>query len=337
MSSIKLSEIHFCNGTENHMVSNDEKQALVEKLVAKTAHTDIHYNPDTIKILTQENENKLLDGRLITPYVSGIPILLYLTHFKNKASTFLIDQRIRPGYKYPKIIVPNWSFPNYAYMDTLLIGKLGQHPRTQEWTLLLYDVLYMNNKEWSSSTNLVQRHITIHKLLDHFTPNASCLKSIQIVRLFNNKQIAKFYEYNKNSPLPISGVLFMHNIQKNDHLVLMRDLKKSRLLQQIIKQINQTNYKNKLEFVCECERTNKSNAIGKLFLFEMGTRTFLQDVVIEHLSLPKDIDLFRVLVRYNPNIEEFNIRELASQRSLTKWRGSLSAHLPPVWYDSDDD
>ena len=54
MSSIKLSEIHFCNGTENHMVSNDEKQAILEKLIGKTAHTDIHYNPDTIKTIREK-------------------------------------------------------------------------------------------------------------------------------------------------------------------------------------------------------------------------------------------------------------------------------------------
>tara|TARA_A100001015_G_C14998992_1_gene717508 strand:- start:796 stop:1785 length:990 start_codon:yes stop_codon:yes gene_type:complete len=326
---LELSEIQFCDGIEKHLISNNQKTELINKLINTTNITNIHYIPHNV--LTHNLYNNISTEYVITPFAKGFSCILYITNYLKKNYCFLIDQRIKAGYKLPKILIMDWQFANSVYNDTLIYGILGE--KQNKWTFMLYDLLYYKSNEWMLNSNIVNRHYALNQILDYYNPKTSKLNNIQISRIFNNNQLQNYSNYLKLYPLNIIGILFVNeNIQ--EHYLYKKKCKKSKLLQQIIKQIRETKYSKKIEFVCECE---KQNNIGKIYLLVNNEKTYLQDILIDNIYISSDINVVRLLLRYDYNLEEFVFSEITPHKMLTRWKGSLSTHISPNWGDDSDD
>ena len=69
----------------------------------------------------------------------GSPYLLYCTQINDVNYCFLIDKKIKDGYKHPKIFLVHYRFNNDIFKGTLFETELLRD-NNNKWQLLIGDI-----------------------------------------------------------------------------------------------------------------------------------------------------------------------------------------------------
>tara|TARA_E500000178_G_C16785509_1_gene645597 strand:- start:67 stop:780 length:714 start_codon:yes stop_codon:yes gene_type:complete len=235
-----------------------------------------------------------------------------------------------PGHKYPKIIVTSWKFASVAYNNTLLSGRLNEK-QDKSSVFYIYDALYINTKHYTKM-NLIERHQLINVLLKSFNSSGEVVEKIMKIPLFNNNMINDYYTWIKKHKVQIIGALFIHMTDCDNNYILLKENKKSILLQNIIDNIHKNKYNGIFEIVAQCQRNDKNPYIGKLYIMHIGSLTYLQNIIIDTIVLPVDIKQFDLLCRYDYQMNMFNIEQIINDKIITQWNGDIKRHVPPIFY-----
>jgi hypothetical protein len=119
----------------------------------------------------------------------GSPYFLYCTQINDVNYCFLIDKKIKDGYKFPKIFLVHYRFESEIFNGTLFETELLRD-NCNKWHLLIGDIyIYkgekLDNKQITERMNIIN-DIIINKYIDDTFCN---ICPIKIKRYFDINQI----------------------------------------------------------------------------------------------------------------------------------------------------
>ena len=131
-----MTRTSFCEKEIDNVTDNDMKKYILDNLDIKT---QIKYNSRYAKIFNEQYRKNLNNPHVMCLKSSGTPYLLYLTQINDTNYCFLIDKKIKDGYKYPKIFIVHYRFSPELFQGTLFEVELTRNKK-QEWCLIIGDI-----------------------------------------------------------------------------------------------------------------------------------------------------------------------------------------------------
>ena len=105
MDSKSLTKTGFCNKEIDNVTDNDMKAYILQNLQTKTK---INYDTRYAKMYNENYSKNLNNPHLVCLKSLGSPYLLYCTQINDVNYCFLIDKKVKDGYKHPKIFLVHY-------------------------------------------------------------------------------------------------------------------------------------------------------------------------------------------------------------------------------------
>ena len=186
MDSKSLTKTGFCDKEIDNVTNNDMKQYILENLNTKS---NLKYNSKYAKIYNDNYSNNLNNPHLVCLKSIGSPYFLFCTQINDTNYCFLIDKKIKDGYKFPKIFLVHYRFNPEIFNGTLFETELLRD-NCNKWQLLIGDIyIYkgekLDNKQITERMNIIN-DIILNKYIDDTFCN---ICPIKIKRYFDINQI----------------------------------------------------------------------------------------------------------------------------------------------------
>ena len=186
MDSKSLTKTGFCDKEIDNVTNNDMKQYILDNLKTKSG---LQYTSKYAKIYNDNFSKNLNNPHLVCLKSIGSPYFLYCTQINDVNYCFLIDKKIKDGYKFPKIFLVHYRFESEIFNGTLFETELLRD-NCNKWHLLLGDIyIYkgekLDNKQITERMNIVN-DIILNKYIDDTFCN---ICPIKIKRYFDINQI----------------------------------------------------------------------------------------------------------------------------------------------------
>jgi len=186
MDSKSLTKTGFCDKEIDNVTNNDMKQYILDNLKTKSG---LQYTSKYAKIYNDNYSKNLNNPHLVCLKSIGSPYFLYCTQINDVNYCFLIDKKIKDGYKFPKIFLVHYRFESEIFNGTLFETELLRD-NCNKWHLLLGDIyIYkgekLDNKQITERMNIINE-IILNKYIDDTFCN---ICPIKIKRYFDINQI----------------------------------------------------------------------------------------------------------------------------------------------------
>ena len=207
MDSKSLTKTRFCHKEIDNVTNNDMKQYILDNLKTKS---DLQYTSKYAKIYNDNFSKNLNNPHLVCLKSIGSPYFLYCTQINDVNYCFLIDKKIKDGYKFPKIFLVHYRFESEIFNGTLFETELLRD-NCNKWHLLLGDIyIYkgekLDNKQITERMNIIN-DIILNKYIDDTFCN---ICPIKIKRYFDINQIKYITEeFIDNLDYRIRGLYFV--------------------------------------------------------------------------------------------------------------------------------
>jgi len=186
MDSKSLTKTGFCDKEIDNVTNNDMKQYILDNLYTKSG---LRYNSKYAKIYNENYKNNLNNAHLVCLKSIGSPYFLFCTQINDVNYCFLIDKKIKDGYKFPKIFLVHYRFNSEIFNGTLFEVELLRD-NCNKWHLLIGDI-YINKGEKLDTKQITERMNTVNDIiLNEYIDDTFCnICPIKIKRYFNMNQI----------------------------------------------------------------------------------------------------------------------------------------------------
>ena len=186
MDSKSLTKTGFCDKEIDNVTNNDMKQYILDNLKTKSG---LQYTSKYAKIYNDNFSKNLNNPHLVCLKSIGSPYFLFCTQINDVNYCFLIDKKIKDGYKFPKIFLVHYRFESEIFNGTLFETELLRD-NCNKWHLLLGDIyIYrgekLDNKQITERMNIIN-DIILNKYIDDTFCN---ICPIKIKRYFDINQI----------------------------------------------------------------------------------------------------------------------------------------------------
>ena len=186
MDSKSLTKTGFCDKEIDNVTNNDMKQYILDNLKTKSG---LQYTSKYAKIYNDNFSKNLNNPHLVCLKSIGSPYFLFCTQIDDVNYCFLIDKKIKDGYKFPKIFLVHYRFESEIFNGTLFETELLRD-NCNKWHLLLGDIyIYkgekLDNKQITERMNIIN-DIILNKYIDDTFCN---ICPIKIKRYFDINQI----------------------------------------------------------------------------------------------------------------------------------------------------
>ena len=186
MDTKSLTKTSFCGKEIDNVTNNDMKQYILDNLKTKSG---LQYTSKYAKIYNDNFSKNLNNPHLVCLKSIGSPYFLYCTQINDVNYCFLIDKKIKDGYKFPKIFLVHYRFESEIFNGTLFETELLRD-NCNKWHLLIGDIyIYkgekLDNKQITERMNIIN-DIIINKYIDDTFCN---ICPIKIKRYFDINQI----------------------------------------------------------------------------------------------------------------------------------------------------
>ena len=186
MDSKSLTKTGFCDKEIDNVTNNDMKQYILDNLKTKSG---LQYTSKYAKIYNDNFSKNLNNPHLVCLKSIGSPYFLYCTQINDVNYCFLIDKKIKDGYKFPKIFLVHYRFESEIFNGTLFETELLRD-NCNKWHLLVGDIyIYrgekLDNKQITERMNIIN-DIILNKYIDDTFCN---ICPIKIKRYFDINQI----------------------------------------------------------------------------------------------------------------------------------------------------
>jgi len=186
MDSKSLTKTGFCDKEIDNVTNNDMKQYILDNLKTKSG---LQYTSKYAKIYNDNFSKNLNNPHLVCLKSIGSPYFLYCTQINDVNYCFLIDKKIKDGYKFPKIFLVHYRFESEIFNGTLFETELLRD-NCNKWHLLIGDIyIYkgekLDNKQITERMNIIN-DIILNKYIDDTFCN---ICPIKIKRYFDINQI----------------------------------------------------------------------------------------------------------------------------------------------------
>ena len=186
MDSKSLTKTGFCDKEIDNVTNNDMKQYILDNLKTKSG---LQYTSKYAKIYNDNFSKNLNNPHLVCLKSIGSPYFLFCTQINDVNYCFLIDKKIKDGYKFPKIFLVHYRFESEIFNGTLFETELLRD-NCNKWHLLLGDIyIYkgekLDNKQITERMNIIN-NIILNKYIDDTFCN---ICPIKIKRYFDINQI----------------------------------------------------------------------------------------------------------------------------------------------------
>ena len=186
MDSKSLTKTGFCDKEIDNVTNDDMKQYILDNLKTKSG---LQYTSKYAKIYNDNYSKNLNNPHLVCLKSIGSPYFLYCTQINDVNYCFLIDKKIKDGYKFPKIFLVHYRFESEIFNGTLFETELLRD-NCNKWHLLLGDIyIYkgekLDNKQITERMNIINE-IILNKYIDDTFCN---ICPIKIKRYFDINQI----------------------------------------------------------------------------------------------------------------------------------------------------
>ena len=186
MDSKSLTKTGFCDKEIDNVTNNDMKQYILDNLKTKSG---LQYTSKYAKIYNDNFSKNLNNPHLVCLKSIGSPYFLFCTQINDVNYCFLIDKKIKDGYKFPKIFLVHYRFESEIFNGTLFETELLRD-NCNKWHLLIGDIyIYkgekLDNKQITERMNIIN-DIILNKYIDDTFCN---ICPIKIKRYFDINQI----------------------------------------------------------------------------------------------------------------------------------------------------
>lgn len=186
MDSKSLTKTSFCDKEIDNVTNNDMKKYILDNLNTKSG---LKYNNNYAKIYNDNYSKNLNNPHLVCLKTIGSPYFLYCTQINDVNYCFLIDKKIKDGYKFPKIFLVHYRFNSEIFNGTLFETELLRD-NSNKWQLLIGDI-YIYRGEKLNTKQITERMNLINDIiLNEYIDDTFCnICPIKIKRYFNINQI----------------------------------------------------------------------------------------------------------------------------------------------------
>ena len=186
MDSKSLTKTSFCDKQIDNVTNNDMKKYILDNLYTKSG---IKYTSKYAKLYNENYSKNLNNPHLVCLKSIGSPYLLYCTQINDVNYCFLIDKKIKDGYKFPKIFVVHYRFESEIFNGTLFETELLRD-NCNKWHLLLGDIYILKGEKMDTKQITERMNIINNIILNDYIDDTFCnICPIKIKRYFNINQI----------------------------------------------------------------------------------------------------------------------------------------------------
>jgi hypothetical protein len=186
MDSKSLTKTGFCDKEIDNVTNNDMKQYILDNLYTKSG---LRYNSKYAKIYNENYKNNLNNAHLVCLKSIGSPYFLFCTQINDVNYCFLIDKKIKDGYKFPKIFLVHYRFNSEIFNGTLFEVELLRD-NCNKWHLLIGDI-YINKGEKLDTKQITERMNIVNNIfMNEYSNDSFCnICPIMIKKYFDYSDI----------------------------------------------------------------------------------------------------------------------------------------------------
>ena len=186
MDSKSLTKTGFCDKEIDNVTNNDMKQYILDNLKTKSG---LQYTSKYAKIYNDNFSKNLNNPHLVCLKSIGSPYFLYCTQINDVNYCFLIDKKIKDGYKFPKIFLVHYRFESEIFNGTLFETELLRD-NCNKWHLLLGDIYIYKGEKLDTKQITERMNIINDIILNKYIDDTFCnICPIKIKRYFDINQI----------------------------------------------------------------------------------------------------------------------------------------------------
>ena len=186
MDSKSLTKTSFCDKEIDNVTNNDMKSYILDNLQTKCG---LKYNSRYAKIFNDNFKKNLNNPHLICLKSIGSPYFLFCTQINDVNYCFLIDKKVKDGYKYPKIFLVHYRFNPEIFNGTLFEVELLRD-NCNKWHLLIGDIYIYKGEKLDTKQITERMNIINDIILNEYIDDTFCnICPIKIKRFFNMNQI----------------------------------------------------------------------------------------------------------------------------------------------------
>ena len=288
LDHIPCSPINFCGKTALNIQSNEYKQYLLDEISQK-------YKYDCRKRFfklaqVRRDQNTFNKNRyVISSYTVGTPYYLYLTRDElDRPYCVLIDEVVKRGHEYPKMILCFFRFTDSVFNGTLLHGEMVRSG--DNWSYIINDMLvnegrFLLGKKWDIRLPIVQ-----NLLQNKWVPD-SILQSCPLYhkRFFNSNDSKELLEeFIPSLPYPCRGLLFhcIHSTYRNRCYLFKQRLPYKKQTPKPISEPKQIRYNHKPRTLHKTQqfKRNKQYSLIPITMAPKTTPATSSPTPIKHLD-----------------------------------------------------
>lgn len=317
MSMFKLQPISFCNKSVKNVVSDSDKQIILDRL-SDNYQLQIT-NRDYIILKDEFAQNLKKNVHYVSILSTGNRYFLYLMKYEEHCLTLFIDRKIKEGYNMPRILLVEYQFhPDLYEQNTLFGGELVKKNTNSCNHMFVINELYVY-KNRRINMNIINKLEIIHDILTNkYIPNEEeepC--EIKVKQLFEcNQTNTLINEYIKMLPYSCKGLVYHPDDKK--HKTMLHLFKQSNLTNDgsykknnIINMNNKEETKNKEENKKEDDEDSLENCIKNIDFAMKDTKN--KNIKIKfNIRKTNTPDTYKLYINYKTNLVEYGYAHISN-------------------------
>jgi len=317
---MKTSALAFCDQSVEQIVDHSTKKSILDTVRMCTTRPLIPKKCILLKNL-KDFDTLIEKPHLVSLIHTGIPYWLLLTEYNGIRQCVLIERRIKPGYPFSKMLLPDFNFSPEVFENTLFQCEVIidiTDTESGKYVILIDDLIAYRGKNMITQlTSYSTRYAKLQSIFnEHYTEDIMrqpC--SLQIKKMFEINQLKQLINFSKSLPYSIKGIRFTNVNETTEHFIWFVDLKQI--------SIKQLNTHEELKWLHEWLRT-QNERLEWIFEIEIITRTMyiLVDGILQQFGLIDNIIYDEQLILSEPNLisKPPRIRVLCAYNvTTTKW------------------
>lgn len=225
----KLQQISFCDKSVKNVVSESDKQIIIDRL-SDNYQLQIT-NKDYIILKDEFMQNLKKNIHYVSILSTGNRYFLYLMKYEEHCLTLFIDRKIKEGYNMPRILLVEYQFhPDLYEQNTLFGGELIKKDNTanadntnkSNYIFVINDLYVYKNRR--TNMNIINKLEIIHNILtNQYIINEEdepC--EIKVKKLFEcNQTNILIDKYIKMLPYSSKGLVFHPDNKKHKTMLYL--------------------------------------------------------------------------------------------------------------------
>ena len=186
MDSKSLTKTSFCDKEIDNVTNNDMKKYILDNLYTKSG---LKFTSRYAKMYNENYSKNINNPHLVCLKSIGSPYFLYCTQINDVNYCFLIDKKIKDGYKFPKIFLVHYRFESEIFNGTLFETELLRD-NCNKWHLLIGDIYIYKGERLDTKQITERMNIINNMILNEYIDDTFCnICPLKIKRYFNLNQI----------------------------------------------------------------------------------------------------------------------------------------------------